>query len=110
MVAVYSALLAHAVGAAAGDTGLGGPDGPVKWIVKDIVVVYVGGGAQPQPGFQVIDTTGAPLMTVQQPFALRGIEYHWTGTQTVETTDSLIFRTDSAGWSIRVSGYILALP
>jgi hypothetical protein len=107
---VYSHLLAWHVGAPFGDTLLGGPDGAVKWVVKDIVVVYFGGGAVPQPGFSVLDSHGAPVMAIQQPWSTRGVEYHWTGSQVVETADSLLFRADSAGWSIRVSGYILTLP
>jgi hypothetical protein len=110
VVAVYSHLLAELV-LATGTTSLGGPDGPVKWIVKDMVVVYEGEEAHPRRGFAVKDSAGAYLMYVDSPFSLQGVDYHWTGSQVVETTDSLTFTAiDISVWTIRVSGYILDLP
>jgi hypothetical protein len=108
--AVYSHLLAEIYNAPFGSTLLGGPDGAVKWVVKDIVVIFVGGGARPVGGFRVVDSHGVSLMSVMQPFSVQGIDYHWSGSQVVETTDALTFQADLAGWSIRVSGYILTLP
>jgi hypothetical protein len=110
VASVYSFLLAQLVSAPFGDTTLGAPAAGTKWIVKDMTVFGVGGAATPKPGFSVHDTVGGVLMAVQQPFSMQGIEYRWSGTQVIETTSSLVFRGDSAGWAVRVSGYILTLP
>jgi hypothetical protein len=108
--AVYSAELAHLLAAPAGDTSLGGPDGPVKWVIKQIDVIMLGGGFTPVPGFQLLDSDGVNIFGVKQPFSVQGYPYSWSGTQTVDPPQSLIFRTDLGGWDIRISGYILALP
>lgn len=107
---VYSTELAYLASSAFGETSLGGPDGSVRWIVNDISCFFLGGYTVPLQGFSVKQAFEAVIFAMAPPFAVQGFPYHWSGRQVVESPNSLVFFSTDAGWSVRVSGYVLTLP